>query len=414
MTDEAGVRAGDRPLRSLRVHNYYHFGGGEDKTLAAEMALLREHGHHVELFSVKNDPDALEGDLLAGLGAVWNLGAQRRLATAIEAERPDLVHIHNTMPLLSPAVARTAKARGCAVVQHVHNYRMVCAAATLYRDGQICEACLTKRFGWPALVHRCYRGSLGATGATVATNLAHRLAGTWSDQVDAFICMTRFGRDQMIRAGFPAERLFVKPHFVFPDPGVGPGGDATVLYVGRLDETKGLDILFKAWEAAAPDLRLALIGEGPLEAKVRAFVAARQDVDYLGPKPYAEVLERIGRAAALVFPSKWYETFGRVIIEAFAKGTPVIAAELGGAGELVEDGATGFLFAPSDPASAAHALGRIAGLSPEARATMRLAARDAFQRHYSAPANYRQLMAIYETALARSRAHHPAASSKAR
>jgi glycosyltransferase involved in cell wall biosynthesis len=395
-------------FRSIRVHNFYAYGGGEDRTLASEVALLRSHGHVVAEFYARNDSAALARNLGAAVGAIWNPKARRRLDDFIDLHDPSIVHMHNLMPLISPSAYYACRKRGVPVVQHIHNYRTFCPAATLYRDGMVCEDCLGKRFAWPALVHRCYRKSLGATAAIVGSNLLHDLIGTWRDAVDAFVCMNEFTRLKIIEAGFPAGRIHVKPHFVFPDPGPGKGEGGFGIFVGRLDVTKGLGSIFEAWRLLKQERRLMIVGEGPMDARVRQFCEERLNVEWLGPKPYAETLALIGKAQYLVFPSEWYEPFGRVIIEAFARGTPVLAANIGGTAELIEHGSTGLLFRPRDGADLARAVEMISTDQGFA-ANSRVAARASYESRFTAERNYHQLMAIY-THVQPSLARHHAAS----
>lgn len=379
---------------SARIHNFYVHRGGEDQTLSAEIALLRGRGHTVEEFYARNNEAALSHNLTAAISAVWNQRTRRRLVDFIDVHKPALVHAHNLMPLISPAAYYACRERGVPVVQHVHNYRNICPAATLYRRNTVCEDCLGKRFAWPAIIHRCYRGSLGATAAVTGSNLLHNLIGTWRDAVDAYICMTEFSRQKIIEMGFPEAKIHVKPHFVLPDPGPGRGEGGFGIFVGRLRPEKGIDAMVRAWRRLGQERRLVIVGEGPKDAEVRRFSEELPNVEWLGPKSYPETLKLIGEAQYLLFPSEWYETFGRVIIELFACGTPVIAADIGGTAELVEDGVTGLLFRSGDSDDLARAVETLA-TDPGFVARSRVAARASFEARFSSERNYRQLMAIY-------------------
>jgi glycosyltransferase involved in cell wall biosynthesis len=225
----------------------------------------------------------------------------------------------------------------------------------------------------------------------------HRTLRTWLKQVNLFISLSEFARQKFIEAGFPEEKIVVKPNFVHPDPGVGDGRGGYALYVGRLSVEKGLDILLAAWERLKAPIPLKIVGDGPLAQQVVEATKRLPKVEWLGRKPMPEVYELMGEAMFLVFPSKWYETFGRVAVEAFAKGTPVIAANLGAIAELVDDGRTGLRFTPSDPADLAAKV-EWALTHPNELLQMRSSAREEFEAKYTAQKNYRQLMEIYTLA----------------
>src|SRR5690606_14931584 len=236
---------------------------------------------------------------------------------------------------------------------------MACVNGLFFRDGHVCEDCLGKPFQLPGIVHRCYRGSLAASGTVAVMNLVHRGLGTWRDQVDVFITLSEFTRAKLVEMGLPPDRMVVKPNVVMPDPGPGDGSGGYAVYVGRLAPEKGLGVLLEAWGRIGERLPLHVVGGGPLEGLV-AEAASRRGaaVVYRGELPAAEVLEVVGRASGLVFPSVWYESFGRVAIEALAKGTPVIVSDMGAMAELVDDGVTGRKFAAGDAADLARAVER--------------------------------------------------------
>jgi glycosyltransferase involved in cell wall biosynthesis len=385
-------------MRILVAHNFYQLPGGEDQVFRSELALLASRGHDVASFEMHNDEVRAMGKLSLLRATVWNRDAARRLREKVRAHRAEVVHFHNTFPLMSPAAYYAARGEGAVVVQTLHNFRPLCPAANFYRDSKVCETCLGRRVALPAIRHKCYRGSTGATAVTVAMLGVHRAIGTWHKAVDAFITPTKFVREKFIEGGFPAEKIHAKPNFLDPDPGVGPGGGGFALFVGRLSREKGLDTLVAAWDRlgeAAPPLKIA--GDGPLADDVKAAVARNPKIEWLGWRKSNEVLDLVGRAEFLVFPSGWYETFGNTAMEAFARGTPVIASGHGAPAELVEEGRVGVLFRPGDSGDLAE---KVRGmLSDRARlAEMRTAARAEFEARYTAGRNYDLLMAIYQAA----------------
>ena len=398
-------------LRVLLIHNRYQQRGGEDTVFEAERDLLRSFGVTVDTWEISNDDIPVSrGPQMAAklaLRTIWSKETLRDLGERLDRERPDVVHLHNTFPLISPSAYHACRTRGIAVVQTLHNFRLVCPAATLFRDGQVCEDCLGRRIAWPGVQHACYRGS-HAQSATVAAMLGvHRLRGTWRRDVDVYIALSQSARATLVTGGLPAERIIVKPNAVIPDPGTG--GDAStrsgLLYSGRLTEEKGVDTLLDAWRSSAADLPLRIIGGGPLEERVSTFAASAESVTADGAVPYATVLSAMRSARAVLVPSRWQESFGMVAIEAFASGTPVIASRIGALAEIVEDGVTGLLVPPGD-ANALASAARWAHEHPQELAAMGAEARERYERFYSAIPAAQQLLDAYALARHVASKHH--------
>lgn len=386
-------------MRILSIHNSYQIRGGEDESREAEQRLLREMGHLVEVYEENNDRVAALGQANMALRTVWSTEAYKTVKQRLTESTYDGVHVQNFFPLISPSVYYAAKAKGVPVVQTLRNYRLLCPNALFFREGNVCEDCLGKFVPLPAVLHGCYRDSRAATAATATMLTLHRILRTWMTMVDVYIALTQFAREKFIQAGFPAEKIVVKPNFVHPDPGLGTGGGGYALYVGRLSVEKGIDTLLAAWERLEGRVPLKIVGDGPLASQVVEAAARLPQVEWLGRRPMAEVYDLMGEAMVLVFPSKWYETFGRVAVEAFAKGTPAIAANIGAIAEVIEHGRTGLHFHPGDPEDLAAKVEWVLG-HPDALAQMRREARAEFEARYTAEENYRRLMEIY--ALARS------------
>ena len=339
---------------------------------------------------------------LALLGAtVWHRAAASRVRELVREHKIDIVHFHNTFPLMSPAVYSAARAEGAAVVQTLHNFRLLCPGANLYRDGKVCEQCVGKSIPIGGVIHKCYRDNRGASLATAAMLTTHRALGTWQSGVDAYITPTRFARDKFIEGGLPGEKIIVKPNFVDPDPGFADNGGAGgyAIFVGRLSHEKGLDTLLSAWSQLRGEVKLKIVGDGPLADDVKAAVAGDASIEWLGRRNMDEVLELIGNAAVLIMPSNCYETFGRVAIEAFAKGTPVIASNHGAPADVVDEGRTGLRFTPGDGADLAKKIRQLLA-DDAARIAMRSEVRREFESKYTGAANYEMLMSIYHRARA--------------
>jgi glycosyltransferase involved in cell wall biosynthesis len=385
-------------MNILAAHNFYKQPGGEDQCVAAEVAMLKSHGHEVTQYFLRNESIDAMSRLQVGSRTIWSGPAFRELRQLFRTHRPQIAHFHNTFPLISPAAYYAARAENVRVVQTLHNFRLCCANALLFRDGDVCENCLGKSIPWPAIVHKCYHDSRAAS-ATIATMLtAHRVLGTWRKLIDVYIALTEFGRRKLIEGGLPADKIAVKSNFAYPDPGPGAGAGGYAVFVGRLSAEKGVETLLKAWRHLGGSLPLRLVGDGPLAGAVREAAAKDASIQWLGNVPLEAVYTLVGEAAFLVLPSQCYENFPRVVIEAFAKGTPVIASKLGGMAEIVDDGRTGLHFKPGDSADLAVKVRSLLA-DPLQLTRMRQAARQRFDQYFTADANHKSLMAIYEKAL---------------
>ncbi|MGA0197542.1 MAG: glycosyltransferase family 4 protein [Prochlorotrichaceae cyanobacterium] len=381
-------------MRILSVHNTYQIRGGEDESRESEERLLREKGHQVDTYEENNDRTANSNKIQLALQTIWSSKAYNEILDQFNRSSYSLVHIQNFFPLISPAVHYAAKSKGIPVVQTLRNYRLLCPNALFFREGNVCEDCMGKPIPYPGIIHRCYRNDLAASTVTAAMITVHRALQTWDKQVDCFITLTDFSRNKFIEGGFPSEKIFVKPNFVYPDPGVGHGKGGYALFVGRLSVEKGLDTLLEAWPLLEHSYPLKIVGDGPWAPYVESLAAQYSHIQWLGRRPMAEVHELMGNATFLIFTSKWYETFGRVAVEAFAKGTPVVAANIGAIAELVKDQYTGLLFSPGNAVDLAAKISWML-VHPKTVAEMRQNARAEFEAKYTASANYQRLMEIY-------------------
>lgn len=386
-------------MKVLVVHNFYQMPGGEDRVFEDECGLLESHGHEVVRFTKHNDQLADMGSLDLLKNTIWNRTIEQELIDLLRRELPDVMHCHNTFPLISPAAYYAAKQQGVAVVQTLHNYRLLCPAATLLRNGQVCEKCVGRSLTLPAIQHGCYRNSRAATAATTAMLAVHRYKKTWTEAVDRYIALTEFSRQKFIEGGLPADRIVVKPNLVEPDPGMGSHDGANAVFVGRLSAEKGIETLLDAWEQLPDNISLKIAGDGPLADRVQDAAARDDRIEWLGHVANHEVCELIGQAHALVMPSVCYETFGRTIIEAFAAGTPVIASRTGAMQELIEHGRTGLLFEAGSSHDLVVRLQQLWHDSAQ-RDRMSVAARHTYEDSYTAEPNYQQLIDIYHDALA--------------
>lgn len=386
-------------MHILSLHNYYRIRGGEDVSSEAEEDLLREMNHRVTVYRENNDRIDKLHPLQLAAKTIWSRESYRAIRHQIKSDRPDVIHVQNFFPLISPSIYYAAQSLGVPVVQTLRNYRLLCPNGLFFREGNVCEDCLHQAIPYPSIQHACYRENRFATGVTAAMLVAHRGLGTWLQKVSLYITLTEFARQKFIEGGFPTAKMITKPNFINPDPGPGTGSGGYALYVGRLAVEKGLDTLLEAWAQLAHPIPLKIVGDGPLSDLVVAAAAKNPAVQWLGRQPMARVHELMGEAMFLVFPSKWYETFGRVALEAFAKGTPVVAAKIGAIAELVDDQRTGFHFTPGDAVDLARVVAAVVERG-DLLAPMRQEVRREYQLKYTAKPNYEQLMAIYQQAIA--------------
>lgn len=391
-------------MRVLLVHNFHraHKPSGEDVAYRRERDLLREApGLDVHVYERSNDEPTAQG-LAGALRAAARLphdpAVYADLRTRLDSLRPDVVHVHNTFPLLTPAVFAACADAGVPVVHTLHNHYLFCARGTCDRDGRPCTLCLDTRNPWHAVRFGCYNDSRLKSLPVVRMIRRSWLDGSYARDVSGFIALSEDGRARFLRAGLPAERLYVKPHFL-PDPGApGDAPRAGVLFVGRVTEEKGVRVLLDAAErlhASGARVPVRIVGGSPELEAYRARAAHLPDVSFLGVQPPDACLRLMREAAAVVVPSVCPETFGLTVIEAFASGTPVVASRAGSLVELVEDGLTGRTVTVGDAAALADALADLAA-HPERTATMGRAARARYEARYTPEINLTELRSIYE------------------
>lgn len=383
-------------MKILLVHNQYKQKGGEDVVFEAEKGLLERYGHEVIEYVEHNDRIDAMGKLSMAVNTIWSRQSKRAIADVLAKEKPDVAHFHNTFMVISPSAYYACRSAGVPVVQTLHNYRLLCPNAIFFRDNQVCEDCLGKIFPFPGVRHGCYRDDKAASGV-VATMLAtHRLIGTWNRVIDRYIMLTDFAREKFISAGFPAEKLVVKPNFLKDDPGCGESPGDYMVFFGRLTHEKGVMTMLKAWTQVDSAIPLKIIGDGDLMDEMKQFVAEHNltNVEIMGRRPREETINIVKDAAAFVFASEWYEGLPMTIIEAYATGTPVIASKLGAAATVVVDGETGLHFKAGDPGDLAA---KVTQFWAERTPKMGQTARHYYETRYTAETNYDLLMNIYQS-----------------
>ena len=384
----------------LIVHNYYQIPGGEDTVVANEKKMLDSHGHKVVLYSRNNSElkkmSGLQKTMLL-LTTVFNPRTYRDIKKLIKSEHIDIVHVHNTLNLISPAVYYAARTMRVPVVQTIHNFRLLCPGATFYRDGHICEDCVSKGL-MCAIKHSCYRNSKLQTLACVISTKIHRMTGIYG-KIN-YICLTEFNKEKLLQLKqIKADRVFVKPNFVEASSDrIIPyeKRENQYIFAGRLDKLKGIDILFEAWKqmgATAP--KLIVCGTGPMEEWCRKFLVDNPEcnIEMRGFVPNKESQKLIANSKALILPTQWYEGFPMTIVEAFSVGTPVIGSDIGNVGSLIEDSARGLKFNSRDSKSLLNAVNTLSQKLLDDCEEIR----EFYNQHYSSDVNYKMLIKIYES-----------------
>ena len=377
-------------MRVLLVHNFYQIPGGEDGAVRNELAMLKQNGVDVELFSVNsNSIGGGFAPLVAALKVVYNPLARRALSRKLAELLPDVVHIHNFFPLLSPSILDACRSANVPSVITLHNYRILSPGALLH-PAEIAPERNLRQACWWAVPKKVYRNSAAATFAVAAMIEFHKRIGTWRRKVDRFITLTDFAKRMFTESGLPAERMTVKPNFV-PRPSVFPGLQRRgALFVGRLDKQKGVDVMMRAWKEI--DFPLTIVGDGPLSELVAQH--ANNRIVYLG-RQSAEVVQREMQSAKfLVLPSLGHDMFPITLLEAFSGHLPVICSDLPSLRELVKPGVTGLTF-PAGDANALAAQVRWAVSNPSALDEFGRRAHSIYEERYTPEVNFAQLIGIY-------------------
>jgi glycosyltransferase involved in cell wall biosynthesis len=394
-------------MKVVVVHNRYRSGtpSGENRVVDQENAALSAAGHEVIRFERSSDeiaswPAVKKATMPARV--VWSGETRRDLTAVLRACRPDVVHVHNTFPLMSSAVLYACRDAAIPVVTTLHNYRLACVSGDFFRNGAICHDCAHDRLPIKGALRGCYRSSRAASLPTTVAIGTQRSA--WRSMVSAYVFISASQRDLLSGLDLAQERVFVA-HNLVPRRSVPPAQpEHTVLYAGRLDETKGISLLMNAWDryssgAAQSKLCLVIAGAGSMEQDVAAWASTRPSVTMLGQVSSSRCLELMSRARAVLVPSVWEETFGLVAVEAMAAGVPPIAAGHGSLVELIDPGVDGVLFAPNDPAALALAIGDVAA-RPELYAAYGRAARESYEQRFNPERSLERLIDIYRFAIA--------------
>lgn len=394
-------------MKVLLVHNFYGSSApsGENQVFEAERELLLSYGHEVETF-VRHSDEILDkgvfGKIAGALATLWNPWMFKDMRQVVRKFKPDVVHAHNTFPLISPAIFY-AIGKQAARVLTLHNYRLFCPAAIPMRAGRVCTECLDQHTVWLGLRHGCYRNSRLATLPLAANVALHRRLGTWVGQVDAFIALSEFQRGRMIAAGLPVGRVHVKPNFYPCGPVVVPWVERRpcVVFAGRLSAEKGAKSLVRGWllwGEQAPELRI--VGDGPLRDELEELASTQPcvPISFLGQLTWEMAQIEIAHARLLVLPSECFEGFPMVVREAFAFGTPAAVSDIGPLPSIVKHRVSGVVFAPANSGSLLQQV-KAAWDTPGLLERLGNGARAEFEAKYTGEKNYEMLMEIYQRAI---------------
>jgi len=339
------------------------------------------------------------GKLELAVRTVWSIDTKRDFARLLREEKPDIVHVHNTFVMVSPSIYSACSEAGIPVVQTLHNFRLFCPSATLFRDGKVCEECMQHSL-LRSVQYGCYRNSRAATSVTALMLSFHRLRATWNREISCFVALSKFARGIFIEGGLPAKKIAVKPNFVDPDPGNRNGDGEYALFIGRLSPEKRVSMLLAAWQRLKISIPVLIVGSGPEEASLRAQAEqlGLTNVQFTGQLPREKTIATLNNARFLVFPSEWYECFPMTLAESFACSTPVICSRMGTMHEVVSDGRTGLHYTPGNVAELAERA-EWAWTHPREVREMGKEARKDYEAKYTAEKNYPMLMEIYKRAM---------------
>lgn len=382
-------------MKIFAIHSFYQIKGGEDTVFNSELNLLNNN-NSIYPMSFYNK-GSMKG-IIQFIFTIWNFIVSYKLMKYIYFIQPDIIHIHNWHYASGPIIIRTAKKLNIPVILTLHNYRLLCPSGSLMDNGAIFTDSINSSFPWKAIRKKVFRNSYLMTFWLSFVVWFHKRIGTWN-LVDRYIVLSEFAKDLFISSslGVPSEKFIVKPNFVNQ-----PIVDSTerkphFLFIGRLSQEKGADVLLNTFLNS--DYTIKIAGDGPLIEKVKKISDANENIHYLGILNKEEVIHQMQECQALIFPSIWYEGMPMTIIEAFSLGTPIIASNLGAMASMIQDGYNGFHFTPGDSDSLLAMLGKWASLSDVKKQLFYKNALDTYRKNYTPEANYEMLMDIYQAVI---------------
>ncbi|GAB1766404.1 glycosyltransferase family 4 protein [Priestia megaterium] len=385
-------------IKVLIIHNYYKHSGGEDKVVEEEIRLLEQNKINVIKYFISNDEIKMDGvinKLILGINTIYSKKQYNSLKAILLKERPDVVHVHNTFPLISPSVYYLCSELGVPVVQTLHNYRLGCAGAMLLRDGQVCEKCIQGSL-INGIKHGCYRDSRIQTVPLSTMLYTHRFLNTWNKKVNKYIALTSFAKKKFQEIGLDEKKIAVKPNFIKSQHISNYTKENQIVFVGRISKEKGLHLLLEAWKGLSPQFKtkLNIIGDGPLKEELASKYEKYKNINFLGKLDSNEVLGHMAKSKYIVVPSVWYEGFPMTIIEAYSVNTPVISSNIGSLKEVVKEEVTGFHFENNNVADLKYVLEK--ALKYKEYEDLQENIKVHFNNNYTSDINFKILMNIYK------------------
>lgn len=382
-------------MKILQAHNYYQQAGGEDTVVAQEKELLERKGHDVITYYKQNDE--IENltkfqKLRLVKDSTWSKKTYEEVDHLLQKEKFDVCHVHNTLPLITPSIYYACKKNKVPVVQTLHNYRLICTNGLLMRDGRICEDCLG-RSAYGAIAKKCYRNSSIQTYVVARMLQKNKHMGTWTNQVDAYLCLTEMAKKKFIEHGLPKNKITVKPNFITIESKAKNTDENYLLYAGRVTENKGLGLIKKL--ANDLSIKIKIAGDGDMVEELRNIPT----LELLGRKTHEETIELARNARAVLFPTTLYEGMPMTIIEAFALKTPIIATEIGASKSMIRNKVTGLLF-PLNSYPDFYNCVRFCLENPTKIDQIVEQAYQEYQSNYTPDNNYKMLLSAYQEVIA--------------
>lgn len=379
----------------LFVHNSYQHKGGEDSVVDDEINLLRGNGHDVFEYRISNDKIKSMSKLDLLKTTIWSSHSIHDIKKILDKFSPDICHIHNTFPLISPSIYWGLDKKNIPIVQTLHNFRLACPQAMFLREGKICESCLGK-IPLQGIVHGCYRDSIAQTAVLSSMLVTHRILGTWKNKVTSYIALNEFCKEKFVSAGIPSEKIKIKPNFVIKTNQEQHDREDYFLYIGRLSKEKGISTLLEAFKNL-PNKKLLVAGDGP----EKSILMGHENINCIGHVGKEHIIELLLKAKAIIIPSIWYENFPKIVVEAMAYGAPIIASNIGSLATIIEDNFNGLLFDPNNAESLIKKIDFMDG-NKNARLKIGENALDTYEKLYSKQKNYSMLIDIYSDAIQKS------------
>lgn len=381
-------------MRIVLAHNFYKVSGGEDTVFANEASMLQANGHEVILFSKDNECiNSFWVKFFTLFSSIFSVTVYREFSNFLDKHQPDVVHVHNYFPLISPSIFYCCYFKNVPVVHTLHNFRAICPTAILAFEGRIDERSVRGSAFW-TVINRVYKNSYFGSFSLYAMVTFHKKFQTWQRCVTRFICLTEFSKRKYIEAGWPYDKLSVKPNFVNYSGMLKSSFKKGAIYVGRLSEEKGIQILLDAWGNIS--YPLTIVGDGPLKDAI--LRQNNPNVHYVGFKNPSEVIQLLESAAFIVMPSTWYEGLPMVLIEAFSVGTPAIVSNIGGMKEVVQDQYSGLHFNVAESEDLLRKVNKLIS-DPQLLLNLSDGAKQSYFNNYDEKSNYRTLMNIYQSAI---------------